>query len=159
MWQDALTTAAVISTDATGAMIQPEKRADGQRQACKKGHFFTAVVDCDHVLFAYAERHTQDAVRKLFGSFKGFLAMRRQQRLRHPRPWSAEGRRRSRRLHQVGRVLGALPALFSSKLPSANTQSVSRASCVYALFTPSTTSSESCRQPSASLRATSMCVR
>jgi transposase len=73
MWQDALTTAAVISTDATGAMIQPEKRADGQRQACKKGHFFTAVVDCDHVLFAYAERHTQDAVRKLFGSFKGFL--------------------------------------------------------------------------------------
>ena len=73
MWQDALTTAAVISTDATGAMIQAEKRADGQRQACKKGHFFTAVVDCDHVLFAYAERHTQDAVRKIFGSFKGFL--------------------------------------------------------------------------------------
>jgi transposase len=73
MWQDALTTAAVISTDATGAMIQPEKRADGQRQACKKGHFFTAVVDCDHVLFAYAERHTQAAVLKIFGEFKGFL--------------------------------------------------------------------------------------
>lgn len=72
MWQDALS-AAVISTDATGAMIQPEKRLDGQRQACKNGHFFTAVVDCDHVLFAYAERHTQDAVRKLFGGFKGFL--------------------------------------------------------------------------------------
>jgi transposase len=73
MWQDALTTAAVISTDATGAMIQPERRADGQRQACKKGHFFTAVVDCDHVLFAYAERHTQAAVLKIFGEFKGFL--------------------------------------------------------------------------------------
>ena len=72
MWQDALG-AAVISTNATGAMIQPVKRLDGQRQACKHGHFFTAVVDCDHVLFAYAERHTQDAVRKLFGGFKGFL--------------------------------------------------------------------------------------
>ncbi|MFZ5897293.1 MAG: IS66 family transposase [Myxococcota bacterium] len=36
-------------------------------------HFFTAVADCDHVLFAYTERHTQEAVRKLFGEFKGFL--------------------------------------------------------------------------------------
>jgi transposase len=73
MWQDAVATAAVISTDATGGMIQPEKRLDGQRQSCKKGHFFTAVVDCDHVLFAYTEHHTQEAVRKLFGSFKGYL--------------------------------------------------------------------------------------
>jgi transposase len=73
MWQDAIQNAAVISTDATGAMVQPEKRQDGQRQACKKGHFFTAVVDCDHVLFAYTERHTQEAVRQLFGGFKGFL--------------------------------------------------------------------------------------
>lgn len=73
MWQDAIQNAAVISTDATGALVQPEKRQDGQRQACKKGHFFTAVVDCDHVLFAYTERHTQEAVLKLFGNFKGFL--------------------------------------------------------------------------------------
>jgi len=73
MWQDAIQNAAVISTDATGALVQPEKRQDGQRQACKKGHFFTAVVDCDHVLFAYTERHTQEAVRQLFGNFKGFL--------------------------------------------------------------------------------------
>ena len=73
MWEDALATAAVISTDATGGMIQPEKRLDGQRQSCKKGHFFTAVVDCDHVLFAYTEHHTQEAVLKLFGGFKGFL--------------------------------------------------------------------------------------
>ena len=27
----------------------------------------------DHVLFAYAERHTQDFVKKLFHGFKGFL--------------------------------------------------------------------------------------
>ena len=73
MWQDGISNAGVISTDATGALIQPEKRQDGQRQACKKGHFFTAVVDCDHVLFAYVERHTQEAVLKIFGGFKGFL--------------------------------------------------------------------------------------
>ncbi len=71
MWQDALRNAAVISTDATSAMIQPDKGK--HRQACKKGHFFTAVVDRDHVLFAYAERHTQDFVKKLFGGFSGYL--------------------------------------------------------------------------------------
>src|SRR6478736_5744033 len=73
MWQDAIRNAAVISTDATGALIQPEKGDDGLRQACKKGHFFTAVADCDHVLFAYVERHTQDAVKALFKGFKGYL--------------------------------------------------------------------------------------
>jgi transposase len=73
MWQHALSTAFVISTDATSGMIQPEKGQDNLRQACKKGHFFTAVADCDHVLFAYTEKHTQDFVKKLFGAFKGYL--------------------------------------------------------------------------------------
>jgi transposase len=73
MWRDAIENGAVISTDATSALIQPEKSPEGQRQACKKAHFFTAVVDTDSVLFAYAERHTQDFVKKLFGGFKGFL--------------------------------------------------------------------------------------
>jgi transposase len=73
MWQDALENGAVISTDATSALVQPEKSPNGQRQACKKGHFFTAVVDCDHVLFAYTEKHTQEFVKKLFGGFTGFL--------------------------------------------------------------------------------------
>lgn len=73
MWQDALDNGCIISTDATSALVQPEKSPDGQRQACKKGHFFTAVVDCDHVLFAYAERHTQDFVKKLFHGFSGYL--------------------------------------------------------------------------------------
>jgi hypothetical protein len=63
----------VISTDATSALIQPEKSPEAQRQACKKAHFFTAVVDTDYVLFAYAERHTQELVKRLFGGFKGFL--------------------------------------------------------------------------------------
>ena len=73
MWTDALTNAAVISTDATGALIQPEKASKELHQACKKGHFFTAVVDADAVLFAYAEKHTQAFVKDLFGSFKGYL--------------------------------------------------------------------------------------
>lgn len=73
MWRDAIDNASVISTDATSALVQPEKSKDGQRQACKKGHFFTAVVDCDHVLFAYSEKHTQEFVKKLFGGFTGYL--------------------------------------------------------------------------------------
>jgi transposase len=73
MWRDAIENGSVISTDATSAMIQPEKSKNGQRQACKKGHFFTAVVDCEHVLFAYAERHTQDFVQRLFKGFHGYL--------------------------------------------------------------------------------------
>jgi len=73
MWQDALANAQVISTDATGALIQPAKTKDGRPQACKKGHFFTAVVDCDAVLFAYAEQHTSAFVQSLFGTFRGCL--------------------------------------------------------------------------------------
>jgi transposase len=73
MWQDALTNAQVISTDATGALIQPVKTKGGRPQACKKGHFFTAVVDCDAVLFAYAEQHTSAFVQSLFGAFRGCL--------------------------------------------------------------------------------------
>jgi transposase len=73
MWQDALANAQVISTDATGALIQPAKTKDGRPQACKKGHFFTAVVDCDAILFAYTEAHTSAFVQHLFGSFRGYL--------------------------------------------------------------------------------------
>ncbi len=73
MWQDALIHAQVISTDATGALIQPAKAKDGRPQACKKGHFFTAVVDCDAILFAYTEAHTSAFVQSLFGTFRGFL--------------------------------------------------------------------------------------
>jgi hypothetical protein len=73
MWQHALAHAQVISTDATGALIQPAKTKDGRPQACKKGHFFTAVVDCDAILFAYAEAHTSAFVQELFGTFRGYL--------------------------------------------------------------------------------------
>jgi transposase len=73
MWRDALANAHVISTDATGALIQPAKRKDGSAEACKKGHFFTAVVDCDAILFAYTERHTSERVKQLFEGFRGYL--------------------------------------------------------------------------------------
>jgi transposase len=74
MWADAIANAQVISTDATGALIQPTKAAkDGRAEACKKGHFFTAVVDCDAVLFAYVEHHSSDSVKGLFDGFRGYL--------------------------------------------------------------------------------------
>jgi len=73
MWRDAIANGQMISTDATGAAIQPTKAKDGRSLACKKGHFFTAVVDADAVLFAYVERHTSEAVKALFGDFRGLL--------------------------------------------------------------------------------------
>lgn len=73
MWRDAIANGQMISTDATGAAIQPTKAKDGRSLACKKGHFFIAVVDADLVLFTYAERHTSAAVQALFGDFRGFL--------------------------------------------------------------------------------------
>jgi transposase len=77
MWSDAIANAQVISTDATGAMIQPGKGGkaakDGRAQACKKGHFFTAVVDCDAILFEYVEQHSSESVKELFGDFSGYL--------------------------------------------------------------------------------------
>ena len=73
MMRDAMDHCAVLSTDATGAAIQPGPREGGPKRACKKGHFFTIVADCDHVLFAYTEKHTQDAVAKMFHGFRGFL--------------------------------------------------------------------------------------
>jgi len=73
MWRDAIANGQMISTDATGALIQPTKAKDGKSLACKKGHFFTAVVDADAVLFAYVERHTSEAVKSIFGDFRGLL--------------------------------------------------------------------------------------
>ena len=73
MWRDAIANGQLISTDATGALIQPTKAKDGKSLACKKGHFFTAVVDADAVLFAYVERHTSEAVKEIFGEFRGLL--------------------------------------------------------------------------------------
>ncbi len=73
MFRDALENCNVLSTDATGAAIQPGPRNGGAKQACRNGHFFTVVADCAHVLFSYVERHTSEAVAKLFHGYRGFL--------------------------------------------------------------------------------------
>jgi hypothetical protein len=73
MFQDARTNCHVLSPDDTGTAIQPAAAADGRRQSCKKGHFFTVVADCDHVLYHYTESHTSKAVAQLFRGFSGFL--------------------------------------------------------------------------------------
>ena len=63
----------VLSTDATGASIQPGAKVNGVKQVCKKGHFFTIVADCDHVLFEYTDSHSSSFVQELFKGFRGFL--------------------------------------------------------------------------------------
>jgi transposase len=73
MFEDARAHCGVLSTDATGASIQPGSRDGGPKQVCKKGHFFTIVADTDHVLFHYVERHTSNAVAELFKGFTGYL--------------------------------------------------------------------------------------
>ena len=70
---DALATCQVLSTDATGAAIQPEPHPQKLKQACQKGHFFVVVADQDHVLFGYTPKHTQAAVAAMFAGFRGLL--------------------------------------------------------------------------------------
>jgi hypothetical protein len=43
------------------------------KQVCKKGHFFTIVADCDHVLYEFTSSHSSEFVRELFKGFKGLL--------------------------------------------------------------------------------------
>jgi transposase len=73
MFDDARANCQVLSTDATGGAIQPGARVDGVKQVCKKGHFFTVVADCDHVLYEFTSSHSSEFVRELFKGFKGLL--------------------------------------------------------------------------------------
>ncbi len=73
MLEHARTECNVLSTDATGAAIQPGARDGGPKRPCKKGHFFTIVADCDHVLFEYASEHSSNVVAQLFKGFSGLL--------------------------------------------------------------------------------------
>gem|GEM_PF-2170122 len=105
MWRDAIAHGQMISTDATGALIQPTKAKDGTSLACKKGHFFTAVVDADAVLFAYVERHTSEAVRRCSATF---AACSKPTRARSTRSWSAVDRptpTMASRSSRVGRII------------------------------------------------------
>lgn len=62
-----------LSTDATGVCIQPAPLARGQRQACRKGHFFVVLADQDHVLFEYTPKHTSAVVCEMFRGFTGYI--------------------------------------------------------------------------------------
>jgi transposase len=73
MAKEARETAFCLSTDATGVAIQPERLADGKRQACAKGHFFVVLADKGHVFFEYQAKHTSDAVCSMFRGFKGYI--------------------------------------------------------------------------------------
>lgn len=73
MFEHARTTCGVLSTDATGAAIQPGPRDGGPKRGCDKGHFFTIVADRDHVLFEFTSEHTSAVVAKLFKGFTGYL--------------------------------------------------------------------------------------
>ena len=65
--------ATCLATDATGVSIQPEPRADGARQPCRKGHFFVVMADRDHVFFEFQPRHTSAAVCDMFRGYSGFI--------------------------------------------------------------------------------------
>jgi transposase len=62
-----------LSTDATGVCIQPVPLASGQRQACRKGHFFVVLADQDHVFFEFQAKHNSAAVCEMFRGFSGYI--------------------------------------------------------------------------------------
>jgi transposase len=71
--EEARKTAFCLSTDATGVSIQPEPLADGQRQACRKGHFFVVLADRDHIFFEYQPKHTSAVVCQMFRGFDRYI--------------------------------------------------------------------------------------
>ena len=73
MAKEAREKAFCLSTDATGVCIQPERLPGGQRQACRKGHFFVVLADRDHVFFEFQPKHTSAAVCEMFRGFSGYI--------------------------------------------------------------------------------------
>ena len=61
---DAMHRSRVIGSDATGVLVQDEKR-------CRRGHFWVFVADAGYVLFNYSDRHTHKEPLKFFESFGG----------------------------------------------------------------------------------------
>jgi transposase len=64
MEQDARAHAHVIATDATGVLVQANKK-------CKKGHFWVYVADRDHVIFRYSAQHNSEQPKAYFKGFRG----------------------------------------------------------------------------------------
>lgn len=73
MRKEALEESFCIATDATGVAVQPEPSKTGQRQPCRKGHFFVLLADQDHVLFEYMPRETSAAVAEMLRGFTGYV--------------------------------------------------------------------------------------
>ena len=73
MKKEALSTAFCIATDATGIRVQPEKRADGARQPCRRGHYFVLIADKDHVLFEYTPKESSAFVAETFKGYQGYV--------------------------------------------------------------------------------------
>src|SRR3990170_755963 len=73
MRKEAFKTAFCIATDATGIAVQPEPRADGARQACRRGHYFVLIADRDHVFFEYTAKENSAFVVKMFEGYSGYV--------------------------------------------------------------------------------------
>jgi hypothetical protein len=71
--KEAFEQAFCLSTDATGAAIQPGPIQNGKRRPCRKGHFFVILADVDHVFFEYTEKHTSAVVSEMFKGFSGYI--------------------------------------------------------------------------------------
>ena len=71
--KDAMATAFCLATDATGVLIQPEPREDGQRQPCRRGHFFVLVADRDYIFFEYTPEETSAVVAEMFKTYSGYV--------------------------------------------------------------------------------------
>jgi transposase len=71
--EEAMRTAFCLATDATGVLVQPEPRADGKRQPCRRGHFFTVVADRDHIFFEYTPKETSAVVAEMFKGYSGYI--------------------------------------------------------------------------------------
>lgn len=71
--EEAWRTAFCISTDATGIAVQPGKKPEGGRQACRRGHFFVLIADRDHIFFEYTPRETSACLEEMFRGYSGYI--------------------------------------------------------------------------------------
>ena len=70
---EALRTAFCIATDATGIAVQPERRLDGKRQACRRGHLFVLIADRDHIFFEYTPKEDSAFVASMLRGYSGYV--------------------------------------------------------------------------------------
>lgn len=91
MWRDAIANGCVISTDATSALVQPEKSKDGLKQSCKKGpllHRRRRLRSRSVCIHGQAHPGVREAALRRLHRLP---AVRREQRVRHPGTWTAQG--------------------------------------------------------------------